>query len=51
MLVAYYCFVNLGWTPGQYDALPEREKALVRQFAIHAMEKKAKEEQQMKEVK
>lgn len=39
----YYCFVNLGWTPGRYDALPEREKALVRQFAIHAMEKKAKE--------
>ncbi len=31
--------------------MPEREKALVRQFVIHAMEKKAKEEQQMKEVK
>ena len=23
--MAYYCFVNLGWTPGQYDALPLRD--------------------------
>lgn len=37
-LVAYYCFVNLGWGPGQYDALPRREKALVRVFALRSME-------------
>ena len=37
MLVAYYCFVNLGWPPSQYDGLPEREKALVAEFALKAM--------------
>ena len=36
--MAYYCFVNLGWTPGQYDALPLREKSLVRVFALRSME-------------
>lgn len=36
--MAYYCFVNLGWGPGQYDALPRREKALVRVFALRSME-------------
>ena len=29
MLVSYYCFVNLGWAPSRYDALPSREKQLV----------------------
>ena len=32
VLVAYYCFDNLSWPPGKYDALPVREKALVRAF-------------------
>lgn len=49
VLTAYYCFDNLGWSPGQYDALPEREKALVRAFALRTMEKRLKESRQMKE--
>ena len=34
MLVAYYCFVNLGWAPSRYDVLPSREKRLVTEFAL-----------------
>lgn len=37
MLVAYYCFVNLGWAPSRYDALPSREKRLVTEFALKSM--------------
>jgi len=47
--VAFYCFDNLGWTPGKYDALPEREKALVRQFALHAMTKRDEATRKAKE--
>ena len=45
-LVAYYCFVNLGWPPSRYDALPTREKRLVAEFALKSMndEKKARED-------
>lgn len=49
MLVAYYCFVNLSWPPGKYDALPPREKALVRAFSLHSMEKHKEETKRMKE--
>ena len=35
--MAYYCFVNLGWPPSQYDALPPREKLLVAEFAMKSM--------------
>ena len=31
---AYYCFVNFGWPPSKYEALPLREKVLISQF-IH----------------
>ena len=37
-LVAYYCFVNLGWAPSQYDNLPYREKMLVAEFALKSMQ-------------
>ena len=33
-LAAYYCFVNLGWPPSKYEALPYRERVLIAQF-IH----------------
>lgn len=36
-LTAYYCFVNLGWPPSQYDVLPYREKLLVTEFALKSM--------------
>lgn len=49
MLIAYYCFVNLNWSPGKYDALSAREKALVRAFALRSMEKLIEETQRMKE--
>ena len=35
--MAYYCFVNLGWPPSQYDSLQEREKLLVAEFALKSM--------------
>ncbi|OUO34708.1 hypothetical protein B5F88_15520 [Flavonifractor sp. An306] len=41
-LVAYYCFVNLGWPPSQYNNLPPREKRLVAEFAIKSMEDEKK---------
>ncbi|MCI8418909.1 MAG: hypothetical protein HFF79_00160 [Oscillospiraceae bacterium] len=28
-MVAYYCFVNLGWPPSRYADLPYRERLLV----------------------
>lgn len=37
MLVAYYCFVNLGWSPSQFNDLPFQEKKLVTAFALRAM--------------
>ena len=37
-LAAYYCFVNLGWSPSQYDDLPFREKLLVTEFVLHSIE-------------
>jgi len=45
-LTAYYCFVNLGWPPSQYDELPLREKLLVTEFALKSMadQKKAVDE-------
>ena len=39
MLVAYYCFVNLGWAPSRYDVLPSREKRLVTEFALKKHER------------
>lgn len=36
-MTAYYCFVNLGWPPSQYDELPYREKLLVTEFALKSM--------------
>lgn len=41
--LCYYCWVNRGWTPGQYDALSLREKLLVSEFAKR--ESKARAEQ------
>ena len=33
-MVAYYCFVNLGWPPSKYAALPYRERVLIAQFVM-----------------
>ena len=43
-MIAYYCFVNFGWTPSQYDNLSLREKILVSQFV-------AKESTERKKIK
>ena len=29
MFAAYFCFVNFGMTPGEFDALSEREKLVI----------------------
>ena len=47
MLVAYYCFTNLGWPPSQYDGLPLRDKLLVREFALKSMRDRDKELEEM----
>ena len=47
MLVAYYCFTNLGWPPSQYDGLPLRDKLLVREFALKSMRDRGKALQEM----
>lgn len=44
--LAYYCFVNRGWTPGQFNELPYREKILVKEFIHH--EVKARQEEARK---
>ena len=31
-MVAYYCFVNFGWTPSQFAELSDRERLLVTLF-------------------
>lgn len=47
-LVAYYCFVNLGWPPSQYDGLPPREKRLVTEFALKSMKDQKEAQEKMK---
>lgn len=49
-MVAYYCFVNLGWPPSKYNNLPPEEKALVMVFALRSMDeaKKLKDEMKVK---
>lgn len=42
MLAAYYCFVNLGWSPSKYNDLPPREQALVKMFVIKSLEENQK---------
>ncbi len=46
-LVAYYCFVNHGWPPSQYDSLPAGEKRLVTVFALRDMINRAEEQEKL----
>lgn len=46
--LAYYCFVNRGWAPSQYDALPYREKVLVAEFVHHEVEAREKQAKELK---
>lgn len=41
-MIAYYCFVNLGWPPSKYAALPYRERVLVAQFAKREIDSRPK---------
>jgi hypothetical protein len=43
-VIAYYCFVNHGWTPSTYAELPDREKVLVALF----IKKEAEEREKLK---
>lgn len=42
-MVAYYCFVNLGWPPSKYEQLPLRERVLVAQFVHKELKSREKE--------
>lgn len=46
-LAAYYCFVNLGWPPSQFDSLPSKEKQLVVAFAFRDMVSRKKEQEKL----
>ncbi len=48
-MVAYYCFVNLGWAPSQYDNLLPREKLMVTAFAVKAMKDQKEEQDKIKQ--
>lgn len=41
-MVAYYCFINLGWPPSKYAALPLRERLLIAQFVRREIESRRK---------
>lgn len=28
-MIAYYCFINLGWPPSKYEKLPYEERVLI----------------------
>lgn len=45
MLAAYYCFVNLGWPPSKFDALPYRERRLVQLFVLRELNSRKKEQE------
>lgn len=47
-LIAYYCFVNLGWPPSKYNDLPPYEKSMVRVFAMKSMDDNKREIEKMK---
>lgn len=42
-LAAYYCFVNLGWTPSKYESLPYRERVLITRFIQKEIASRKKE--------
>lgn len=37
MLAAYYCFINLGWPPSQFENLPYYERKLVTMFVFREL--------------
>ena len=41
-ILAYYMFVEHGWSPSQFDSLPRREKILVSLFAQKEVEERKK---------
>lgn len=41
-LLAYYMFVNHGWRPQKVCDLPDREKALLTQFAVKEIRSRQK---------
>lgn len=41
-MVAYYCFVNLGWPPSKYAALPYRERLLIAEFVDREIKSRKK---------
>ena len=41
-MVAYYCFVNLGWPPSKYAALSYRERVLIALFAEREIKSREK---------
>ena len=41
-MTAYYCFVNFGWPPQQYEALPLRERVLVKLFVVEDLKHRKK---------
>ena len=43
-MAAYYCFINLGWPPSQYENLPYDERRLVTLFVLRELISRKREE-------
>ena len=43
-LAAYYCFVNFGWKPSEYEELPLRERFLVSAFMAKELRSRDKDQ-------
>lgn len=43
-MVAYYCFINLGWPPHKYSKLPFRERSLIAEFVARELARREKEQ-------
>lgn len=46
-MVAYYCFVNLGWPPSKYANMKFTERALIAEFVNKDIQKRLKEQEKI----
>lgn len=49
-MVAYYCFVNLGWPPSRYADMDFPERALIAEFVNRDICQRKKEQEEIKHI-
>lgn len=47
-MVAYYCFVNLGWPPSKYAKMKFSERALIAEFVNRDIRQRKEEQEKIK---